>query len=404
MTFTILFYLSVILFGGLIMGRAVKLIRLPNVTGYLLAGLLLGPCVLGFLPAGFVHEMELVSEMALALIALTIGAEFEFSYLKKVGIAPLIIALLEAFGAMFLVCAVLLVLGFDIEVSLLLGAIASATAPAATVMVVKQYKAKGPVTETLLSVVALDDAVALIAFGIAMAVVNTLQNPGEVSMVWAVAKPFVEILGSAVIGIALGLLFRIPLRFFKKSSNRLIITLAFTFLGTSLASMLGLSSLLLCMFMGATLINLCSDGADILEIADTITPPIYLMFFVISGAELNLFILPQIGLLGIAYIIARVTGKIGGASLGAVIAHSKPTVRKYIGLTLIPQAGVAIGLSLMAAKALPDIGETIQAVILCGTLIYELTGPVCTKLALIRAGEIQRGSKKEKESTIGASK
>ena len=223
-------------------------------------------------------------------------------------------------------------------------------------------------------------------------------------MVWAVAKPFVEILGSAVIGIALGLLFRIPLRFFKKSSNRLIITLAFTFLGTSLASMLGLSSLLLCMFMGATLINWCSDGADILEIADTITPPIYLMFFVISGAELNLFILPQIGLLGIAYIIARVTGKIGGASLGAVIAHSKPTVRKYIGLTLIPQAGVAIGLSLMAAKALPDIGETIQAVILCGTLIYELTGPVCTKLALIRAGEIQRGSKKEKESTIGASK
>jgi Kef-type K+ transport system membrane component KefB len=399
LTFTILFYLSVILFAGLIMGRVVKLIRLPNVTGYLLAGLLLGPCVLGFLPAGFVHEMELVSEMALALIALTIGAEFDFSYLKKVGIAPLIIALLEAFGAMILVCAVLLALGFGIEVSLLLGAIASATAPAATVMVVKQYKAKGPVTETLLSVVALDDAVALIAFGIAMAVVNTLQNPGEVSIAWAVAKPFVEILGSAGVGIVLGLLFRIPLRFFKKSSNRLIITLAFTFMGTSLATMLGLSSLLLCMFMGATLINLCPDGTDILDIADTVTPPIFLMFFVISGAELNLFILPKIGLLGVAYILARVAGKIGGASLGAVIAHSKPTVRKYIGFTLIPQAGVAIGLSLMAAKVLPDIGETIQAVILCGTFVYELIGPVCTKLALTGAGEIQRAPKKEKEST-----
>ena len=324
MTFTILFYLSVILFAGLIMGRMVKLIRLPNVTGYLLAGLLLGPCVLGLLPAGFVHEMELVSEMALALIALTIGAEFDFSYLKKVGIAPLIIALLEAFGAMILVCAVLLALGFGIEVSLLLGAIASATAPAATVMVVKQYKAKGPVTETLLSVVALDDAVALIAFGIAMAVVNTLQHPGETSIAWAVAKPFVEILGSAGVGIVLGLLFRIPLRFFKKSSNRLIITLAFTFMGTSLATMLGLSSLLLCMFMGATLINLCPDGADILDIADTVTPPIFLMFFVISGAELNLFILPKIGLLGVAYILAR----------------SKPTVQKYIGFTLIPQPSV----------------------------------------------------------------
>lgn len=381
------------------MGRMVKLIRLPNVTGYLLAGLLLGPCVLGLLPAGFVHEMELVSEMALALIALTIGAEFDFSYLKKVGIAPLVIALLEAFGAMILVCAVLLALGFGIEVSLLLGAIASATAPAATVMVVKQYRAKGPVTETLLSVVALDDAVALIAFGIAMAVVNTLQHPGEISIAWAVAKPFVEILGSAGVGIVLGLLFRIPLRFFKKSSNRLIITLAFTFMGTSLATMLGLSSLLLCMFMGATLINLCPDGADILDIADTVTPPIFLMFFVISGAELNLFILPKIGLLGVAYILARVAGKIGGASLGAVIARSKTTVRKYIGFTLIPQAGVAIGLSLMAAKVLPDIGETIQAVILCGTFVYELIGPVCTKLALTGAGEIQCVPKKEKEST-----
>lgn len=390
MTFNTLFYLAVILFAGLIMGRVVKLIRLPNVTGYLLAGLLLGPCVLGFLPAGFVQDLELVSEMALALIALTVGAEFKFTYLKKVGIAPLIIALLEAFGAMLLVCVVLLLLGFDIKLALLLGAIASATAPAATVLVVKQYKAKGPVTETLLSVVALDDAVALIAFGIAMAVVNALQHPGETSVVWTVVKPFVEILGSAAIGIVLGILFQIPLRFFKKSSNRLIITLAFTFMGSALATMLGLSSLLLCMFMGAALINLCPDGADILDITDTITPPIFLMFFVVSGAELNLFILPQIGLLGVAYILSRVAGKIGGAALGATITHSPPTVRKYIGFTLIPQAGVAIGLSLMAARALPDIGETIQAVILSGTLIYELTGPVCTKLALTAAGEIQR--------------
>lgn len=396
MTLHTLFYLSVILFAGLIMGRAVKMIRLPNVTGYLLAGLLLGPCVLGVLPEGFVHELELVSEMALALIALTIGAEFKLSYLKKVGIAPLIIALLEAFGAMGVVCAVLLLLGFDLELALLLGAIASATAPAATVMVVKQYRAKGPVTETLLSVVALDDAVALIAFGIAMAVVNTLQHPGEVSIAWSVAKPFVEILGSAGIGLVLGILFRIPLRFFKKSSNRLIIVLAFTFMGSSLASMLGLSSLLLCMFMGAALINLCPDGADILDITDTITPPIFLMFFVVSGAELNLFILPKIGLLGIAYILARVAGKIGGASLGAALAHSKPQVRKYIGFTLIPQAGVAIGLSLIAARALPDIGQTIQAVILCGTFVYELIGPVCTKLALMRAKEIESASKSKK--------
>lgn len=388
MTFSTLFYLAVILFAGLIMGRAVKLIRLPNVTGYLLAGLLLGPSVIGFLPSGFVHELELVSEMALALIALTVGAEFKFSYLKKVGIKPLIIAIFEALAAMLLVSVTLLVLGFGIETALLLGAIASATAPAATIMVVKQYKASGPVTDTLLSVVALDDAVALIAFGFAMAVVNTLLHPGEVSMVMSIAKPFIEIIGSVVIGLALGLLFKLPLRYFKKTSNRLIILLGFTFLGSSLATMLGLSPLLLCMCMGAAVINFCADGAEILDITDSITPPIFLMFFVVSGAELNLAVLPQIGVIGVAYILARVIGKIGGASAGAILTKSPPAVKKYVGFTLVPQAGVAIGLSLLAAQALPDIGETIQAVVLCATLIYELVGPACTKLALKKAGEI----------------
>ena len=395
MTPTVLFYLALILFAGLLMGRAVKMIRLPNVTGYLLAGLLLGPSVLGVLPAGFVTDMELVSEMALALIAFTIGAEFKMSYLKKVGIRPVIIALCEAFGSMIIVGTVLLAFGFGLQTALLLGAIASATAPAATIMVVKQYRARGPVTETLLSVVALDDAAALIAFGVALAAVNTLQNPGETALGWAIAKPFLEILGSAVIGIALGLLFRLPLRFFKKQSNRLIITLGFTFLGTATASMLGLSPLLLCMFLGAAMINFCPDGEDITDIADTVTPPIFLMFFVVSGAELNLSILPTVGVLGAVYILSRVVGKIGGASLGAVLTRSPAVVKKYIGLTLIPQAGVAIGLSLLAAKALPELGATIQAVVLCATLVYELVGPVITKLALSAAGEIRKPEKKK---------
>lgn len=389
MTFSTLFYLAVILFAGLILGRAVKLIRLPNVTGYLLAGLLLGPSVFGFLPSGFIHELELVSEMALALIALTVGAEFKLTYLKKVGIKPLIIAVFEALAAMLLVTLTLLALGFGIETALLLGAIASATAPAATIMVVKQYKSKGPVTDMLLSVVALDDAVALISFGFAMAVVNTLRHPGESSLVMSIAQPFIEIIGSAVIGFALGLLFKLPLRFFKKSSNRLIILLGFAFLGSSLASMLGLSPLLLCMCMGAAVINFCADGADILDITDSITPPIFLMFFVVSGAELNLSILPQIGLIGVAYILARVVGKIGGASAGAIVTKAPPAVKKYVGFTLVPQAGVAIGLSLLAAQALPEIGTTIQAVVLCATLIYEIVGPACTKLALKKAGEIR---------------
>lgn len=387
--FPTLFYLAVILLSGLVMGRLVKLLHLPNVTGYLLAGLLLGPSVFGFLPEIFVSELELVSEVALAMIALTVGAEFKFSYLKKVGIRPVVIAICEALAAMLVVGVVLYALGFGIEVALLLGAIASATAPAATIMVVKQYKAKGPVTETLLSVVALDDAVALIAFGFALAMVNTLQHPGQSSMLIAIAKPFLEVIGSVVVGFLLGLVFIIPLKYFKKSGNRLIILLGFAFLGTSLATMLGLSSLLLCMCMGSAIINFCPDGNEILDIADSITPPIFLMFFVVSGAELNLAILPQIGVIGVAYILARVVGKIGGASLGAVLTKAPTTVKKYVGFTLVPQAGVAIGLSLIAARALPEIGATIQAVVLCATLVYELVGPVCTKLALKKAGEIK---------------
>jgi Kef-type K+ transport system membrane component KefB len=384
-----LFYLALILLSGLIMGRAVKMARFPNVTGYLLAGLLLGPSVLGVLSSDVVGDFSIVSDVALSLIALTIGAEFKISTLKKVGIAPVIIAIFEALGAMALVTTALLLFGVGVQIALLLGAIASATAPAATVMVIKQYRAKGPVTKTLLTVVALDDAVALIAFGFAMAVVNTLQFPGEVSLALSIAKPFIEIIGSAAIGLVLGLLFRIPLHFFKKTSNRLIITLGFAFLGSALASMLGLSPLLLCMCMGATIINFCADGAEILDIVDYITPPIFVLFFIVSGAELNLSILPQIGFIGILYVVVRIIGKVTGASVGAALGKAEPNVRKYIGFALIPQAGVAIGLSLMAAKVLPEIGAQIQAVVLCATLIYEMIGPVCTKLALKRAGEIQ---------------
>jgi len=384
-----LFYLALILLSGLIMGRAVKMARLPNVTGYLLAGLLLGPSVLGVLSSDVVGDFSIVSDVALSLIALTIGAEFKISTLKKVGIAPVIIAIFEALGAMALVTTALLLFGVGVQIALLLGAIASATAPAATVMVIKQYRAKGPVTKTLLTVVALDDAVALIAFGFAMAVVNTLQFPGEVSLALSIAKPFIEIIGSAAIGLVLGLLFRIPLHFFKKTSNRLIITLGFAFLGSAFASMLGLSPLLMCMCMGAAIINFCPDGTEILDIVDYITPPIFVLFFFVSGAELNLSILPQIGFIGILYVVVRIIGKVTGASVGAALGKAEPNVRKYIGFALIPQAGVAIGLSLMAAKVLPEIGAQIQAVVLCATLIYEMIGPVCTKLALKRAGEIQ---------------
>lgn len=389
MQFNTLFYLALILFSGFIFGRLVKLIKLPNVTGYLIAGLLIGPYVLKLVPLDMTYQLELISEMALAFIAFSIGAEFKISYLKKVGLTPIVIAILEALTASFVVIVVLVLFKFDIKTALLLGAIASATAPAATIMVVKQYDAKGPVTETLLSVVALDDAVALIAFGFAMAIVNSLQNPSEVSLLMSLVSPLVEIVGSVLLGLILGILFAIPLRYFKKDSNRLILTIAFVFLGSSLASMLGLSSLLLCMSMGAMLINITRAGNAILKLVDNITPPIFLMFFVVSGMELNIMTIPQIGLIGILYVTCRVIGKVAGAYIGAAIMKAPETVRKYLGFTLVPQAGVAIGFSLIASNTLPaELGQTIRTVILCATLIYELVGPAITKISLEKAGEI----------------
>lgn len=384
-----LFYLALILFAGLIFGRLVKLIRLPNVTGYLIAGLLIGPYVFKLVPLDLVEGLELVSEMALGFIAFSIGSEFKLSYLKKLGIVPIVIALFEALTASILVTVVLVIFGFDIEIALLLGAIAAATAPAATVMVIKQFNAKGPVTSTLLSVVALDDAVALMAYGFAAAIVNILQHPGESSVVAAIIMPLVEIIGSIVLGFVLGFLFTLPLRFFKKNSNRLIIIAAFIFLGSSLATMLGLSPLLLCMSMSAMLVNISREAGSILKLADSITSPIYIMFFVVSGMGLEINILPSVGLIGILYIITRVVGKVAGASIGAAIMKAEETVKKYIGLTLIPQAGVAIGLTLLAARIVPQYSQTIRTVVLCATLIYELVGPGITKFALKKAGEIK---------------
>ncbi len=388
MEMTALFFLALILFAGLIFGRIVKLIKLPNVTGYLIAGLLIGPHIFKLVPSELVTEFELISEMALAFIAFSVGAEFKLSYLKKVGMTPVIIAIFEALTATILVAVILILFGFQTEIALLLGAIASATAPAATIMVVRQYKAKGPVTETLLSVVALDDAVALIAFGFAVAMVNTMQHPSSSSVILSILTPLVEIVGSILLGFLLGLLFTIPLRFFKKDSNRLIITVAFVFLGSALASMLGLSSLLLCMCMGAMLINVNRSSSEILKLVDSITPPIFLMFFVVSGMELDISILPQIGVIGILYVVFRVIGKVAGASIGASIMQAPAVIKKYLGFTLVPQAGVAIGLSLVASQMLPEFGPTIRAVVLCATFIYELTGPAITKIALKKAGEI----------------
>lgn len=384
-----LVYLSILLLGGLIFGRIVKHVKLPNVTGYLLGGLIIGPSVLGLIPEDVVASFNLISSMALAFIAFTIGLSFKKSYFKKVGATPVVIAIFEALVAVFLVQLVLILCGFDPAFSIVLGAIAAATAPAATIMVIKQYRASGPMTDTLLAVVAIDDAVALVAFGFAVTIAKTMNAGITGNILLSLLEPFGEVLLSLVIGIVLGILINIPMKHFKKQGNRLVILIAFVFLASGTATMLGVSELLACMMAGATFCNISPESDSMADLADMITPPLFLMFFVTSGAGLNLSILPSIGLIGVIYVVFRVIGKFLGAFIGAKLMHSPKQVANYLGFTLVPQAGVAIGLTIVAQTAVPEYASTIRAVILCGTLIYELTGPVITKWALTRSGEIK---------------
>lgn len=388
MTDNIFISLSLMIAFGMLFGRVAKFFHLPNVTGYLVGGLLLGPSVLNIVTEQTLEGFNIISEVALGFIAFSIGNEFKISYFKRVGITPIVIAVFEALFAVVFVVIGLYLAGNSLPFSLVLGSIAAATAPAATIMVIKQYQAKGKVTETLLSVVAIDDAVALMLFGISVAVAQSLTS-SSASVLSSLLSPVIEIFGSLLLGAVLGILFTFPLRWFKKDGNRLSITIGFVFLAAGISQILDFSALLVCMAMGATLTNFSSQTKHIMKLTDSITPPIFMLFFVTSGAELKLSVLPAIGVSGIIYVVLRVIGKMFGAYFGASICKADEKIRKYIGPALVPQAGVAIGLSLLATTVVPEHGQTIRAIILCGTLIYEIIGPVLSKLALKKAGEIE---------------
>jgi len=386
--------LSIMILAGMFFGRMAKHLRLPNVTGYLIAGLLIGPYflpALGFshtlLSVEFVDSIAVISEVALGFIAFSIGNEFKFSYFRRVGATPIVIACLESLFAVVFVVVTLVVTGHDLPFSLVLGSIAAATAPAATIMVINQYKAKGPVTETLLAVVAIDDATALILFSVSVAVAKSLEG-GSSNLAFSLLEPFVQILAALFLGFVLGIVLLIPMRFFRKTGNRLSLIVAFIFLGIGLADIFGLSSLMLSMALGATVANMSNEADRIMDIADSVTAPIFLLFFVASGAELQVSVLRSVGAIGAIYIVLRVLGKMFGAWLGGRICHAEEKVNRYLGPCLLPQAGVAIGLTLVAGEVVPDYAPQIRAVILSGTLIYELIGPSVTKMSLKKAGEI----------------
>ena len=402
--------LSVAILAGLLMTRVFKPLKLPAVTAYLIAGVLIGPYCLGRLDIeglGFtsyenVERLSLVSEVALGFIAFSIGNEFRMSELKHTGKQAAVIGVLQALAATLLVDLALLAIAtlsdvLTVAQAITLGAIATATAPAATLMVVRQYKAKGPLVDILLPIVALDDAVGLIVFAVSFGIAKAM-NVGAFDMVSILVNPLLEIVCSLALGAVMGWLLTQLEKLFNSNTNRLNMTIAFVFLTAALAMQeieigpvkIGFSSLLVCMMLGTVFCNLCPLSDEIMAKADRWTSPLFAAFFVISGAELELSVFADkmIVLVGIVYIVARSLGKYLGAHYSAKFMHCQPTICKYLGIALLPQAGVALGMC-VTAKELGAEGDLIRNITLFAILIYELVGPMLTKLALIDAGEIQ---------------
>ncbi len=405
-----LIQISVALIGGLLMSRLAKLLKLPAVTAYLVAGLLLGPyCLgrlgvpgLGFNTAADIEAFNLISQVALGFIAFTIGNEFRLEQLKHMGKQAITVGILQAVVTTAVVDIALIALHYaapqviSLPSAITLGAIAAATAPAATLMVVRQYKADGPLTKLLLLVVAIDDAVGLMLFSASFGVATTLES-GTANMVTILVEPLVEIVLSLGLGALAGIVLNWIERFFHSRSKRLTISIAFVLLTVGLSMVeftvagvhCGFSLLLVCMMTGTLFCNICDFSEELMSRVDGWTAPLLVAFFVLSGAELDLRILsnPLVLLIGVVYIISRSAGKYFGAYSSCALTHCSDQIRNHLGITLLPQAGVALGMAL-TATALSD-GAVVRNVILFSVLVYELVGPALTKRSLIAAGEIK---------------
>jgi Kef-type K+ transport system membrane component KefB len=384
----IIFDVALLLMAGILFGRLVKKFKLPNVTGYLIAGLLFGPSVLNVISADMVDNLNIISDIALGFIAFSIGSEFNLKYFKKVGIAPILIATFESFGAIFLVAGTLILLHFDFKLSIMLGAIAAATAPAQTIAVINQYRAKGSLTSMLISVVAIDDATALIGFGFATTIVKLMSSSKEFNLALSILSPIYEIVISFVIGAGIGIIMKLLFRWFKKPSNRICIIISLILFTYWSSVMLGGSPLLACMSLGGILVNIFSDIDKVIAVTEAFSPPILMLFFVVSGAGFQISALKGIGVIGLIYVLVRVAGKWLGAWFGGVVTKQEEKICKYLGPTLMPQAGVALGLVAAASRMVPDYAAQIKVIILCSTFIYSIVGPAVAKAALVKSGEI----------------
>ena len=421
----ILLSIGVALLAGLLMTRVIKPLGLPAVTGYLVAGVLIGPycfgglCSLlgaegiGFGTMAYVERFGIISDVALGFIAFSIGNEFRLAQLRQTGRQATVIGVVQALVAALFVdaalCALSAVLGqdrFPYSVAITLGAVATATAPAATLMVVRQYKAKGPLTDLLLPIVALDDAVGLVVFAVSFGIARAMVS-GTVDIVSILVDPLLEIVASLVLGTVMGWLFSQTEKLFASRSKRLSVSVMFVILTVAVSMLkfrigavtVGFSSLLSCMMLGTIFCNVCESSEELMDRVDRWTTPLFILFFVISGAELELSVFADWAIVGvgIVYILFRSLGKYFGARGSARLTGCSDTIVKYLGITLLPQAGVALGMSVTAMELGPTQGTIVRNIILFSVLVYELVGPLLTKTVLVKAGEIvpeQRTSSK----------
>lgn len=405
--------LSVALFAGLMLSRVAKMLKLPAVTAYLVAGILVGPYLLGafgvpglgFTSMENIKAYDIIPDVALGFIAFSIGNEFRLSQLKQIGKQAAVIGVVQALVACLLVDAVLIGLHFvvpdklSLPAAIVLGSVATATAPAATLMVVRQYKAKGPLTNILLPIVALDDAVGLIIFAVSFGIAKALIV-GSVDIISIIIEPLLEVILSLALGAAMGYLFTFCEKFFHSRSKRLAMSVTFVLLTVALSMIkfevggihISFSSLLVCMMLGTIFCNICEFSEELMDRVDRWTAPLFILFFVISGAELELSIFKDAGIvcIGFVYIITRCIGKYFGASFSAKATKCDENIVKYLGITLFPQAGVALGMAIKAEE-LGAEGIIVANITLFAVLIYELIGPFLTKNALLKAGEINPG-------------
>ncbi len=414
----ILLSIAVALLAGLLMSRAVKPFGLPAVTGYLIAGLLIGPYCLGklgiegigFVSMDYVNRLGVISDVALGFIAFSIGNEFRLSQLKKTGKQATVIAIVQALCATLLVdialCVLSAILGqerFPYSAAITLGAVATATAPAATLMVVRQYKAKGPLTDLLLPIVALDDAVGLVIFAVSFGIAKAIVG-GSIDFISIIVNPVIEIITSLTLGVVVGYVYSEFEKLFHSRSKRLSVSVMFVILTVAISMLkfnagpvtVGFSPLLSCMMLGTVFCNICESSEELMDRVDRWTTPLFILFFVISGSELELSVFADVAIIGVGviYILFRSIGKYFGSMGSAKLTGCSDTISKYLGITLLPQAGVALGMSVTAMQLGTTEGTIVRNIILFSVLIYELIGPLLTKIALTKAGEIIPGGRK----------